>query len=82
MLQAMTRPLRLEFPDAVYHVTLRGDRREAIKVNKLTWVRFVIALGGTLEAFLDGLLDLGQTFEAVLQRLEPLVGAVMRSKFL
>jgi len=26
----MTRPLRIEFPDAVYHVTSRGDRREAI----------------------------------------------------
>ena len=26
----MSRPLRIEFPDAVYHVTSRGDRREAI----------------------------------------------------
>ncbi|MBS0299328.1 MAG: transposase [Proteobacteria bacterium] len=26
----MTRPLRLEFPNALYHVTSRGDRREAI----------------------------------------------------
>jgi putative transposase len=26
----MSRPLRLEFPDALYHVTARGDRREAI----------------------------------------------------
>ena len=24
----MARPLRLEFPDALYHVTSRGDRRE------------------------------------------------------
>lgn len=29
-LHSMTRPLRLEFPNALYHVTLRGDRREAI----------------------------------------------------
>lgn len=28
--RAMTRPLRIEFPGAVYHVTSRGDRREAI----------------------------------------------------
>ncbi len=27
---AMSRPLRIEFPGAVYHVTSRGDRREAI----------------------------------------------------
>jgi putative transposase len=26
----MTRPLRLEFPGAVYHITARGDRREPI----------------------------------------------------
>ena len=26
----MARPLRIEFADAAYHVTSRGDRREAI----------------------------------------------------
>jgi hypothetical protein len=26
----MSRPLHIEFPGAVYHVTSRGDRREAI----------------------------------------------------
>lgn len=26
----MSRPLRIEFPDALYHVTARGDRRENI----------------------------------------------------
>jgi len=26
----MSRPLRLEFPGAIYHVTSRGDRREPI----------------------------------------------------
>lgn len=29
----MARPLRIEFPGAVYHVTARGDRREPIVVN-------------------------------------------------
>ena len=29
-LRSMSRPRRLEFPGAVYHVTSRGDRREAI----------------------------------------------------
>ena len=28
--RSMTRPLRLEFPNALYHVTSRGDRREDI----------------------------------------------------
>ena len=26
----MARPLRIEFPEALYHVTSRGDRQEAI----------------------------------------------------
>ena len=26
----MSRPIRLEFPDALYHITSRGDRREDI----------------------------------------------------
>ncbi|HEV8646299.1 MAG TPA: hypothetical protein VGR01_12110 [Burkholderiales bacterium] len=29
----MARPLRIEFPGAVYHVTSRGDRREPILVD-------------------------------------------------
>lgn len=29
----MSRPLRIEFPGAIYHVTSRGDRREAIFVD-------------------------------------------------
>ena len=37
----MTRPLRLEFPGAVYHLTARGDRREDIfldDVDRLTFL--------------------------------------------
>jgi hypothetical protein len=26
----MSRPIRIEFPNALYHVTSRGDRREDI----------------------------------------------------
>lgn len=29
----MTRPLRLEFAGALYHVTARGDRREEIYLD-------------------------------------------------
>jgi REP element-mobilizing transposase RayT len=32
-LAVMSRPLRIEFPGAVYHVTSRGDRREPIYVD-------------------------------------------------
>ncbi|MDL1971562.1 MAG: addiction module toxin RelE, partial [Candidatus Desulfofervidaceae bacterium] len=29
----MARPLRIEFPGAVYHITSRGDKREKIFEN-------------------------------------------------
>ncbi|MBV5330659.1 MAG: transposase, partial [Chlorobium sp.] len=37
----MTRPLRIEFPGALYHVTSRGDRREDIffdEADRLLWL--------------------------------------------
>jgi hypothetical protein len=37
----MVRPLRLEFPGALYHVTARGDRREAIYLNDPAVERYV-----------------------------------------
>ena len=43
----MSRPLRIEFPGAVYHVTSRGDRREPIfedDEDRHCWLR-VLAQG-------------------------------------
>jgi len=37
----MARPLRLEFPGAVYHITARGDRREAIFLDDDDRLRFI-----------------------------------------
>lgn len=40
----MSRPLRLEFPDALYHITSRGDRRESIfddDEDRLTFLRIL-----------------------------------------
>lgn len=40
----MTRPLRLEFPGALYHVTARGDHREAIyrdAEDRLAWLNTI-----------------------------------------
>lgn len=40
----MTRPLRLEFPGALYHVTSRGDRRRAIFFNdedRTEWLKIL-----------------------------------------
>ena len=51
----MARPLRLEFPGAIYHVTSRGDRREAIFEDDVD-----------REAFLNGLNVALTRFDAVL----------------
>ena len=40
----MTRPLRIEFPGASYHVTSRGDRRKTIfvdDVDRESWINVV-----------------------------------------
>lgn len=44
----MTRPLRLEFPNALYHVTSRGDRREDIFEDDDDRVRFLEILGAVV----------------------------------
>ena len=41
ILASMSRPLRLEFDDALYRVTSRGDRREPIFIDdadRLMWL--------------------------------------------
>jgi len=45
----MARPLRIEFPDAVYHVTSRGDRREAVFDDDNDRHRFLAVLAQALE---------------------------------
>jgi len=37
---SMSRPLRLEYSGALYHITLRGDRREAIYEDDLDRIAF------------------------------------------
>ena len=47
----MSRPLRLEFPDAVYHVTSRGDRREPIYRDDDDRLDHLDVLQQTMERF-------------------------------
>ena len=47
----MSRPLRLEFPDALYHVTARGDRREDIFEDDLDRRAFLDTLGAVVGQF-------------------------------
>lgn len=41
----MARPLRIEFPGAVYHVTARGDRKEAVYLDEEDRRAFLQVLG-------------------------------------
>ena len=41
----MARPLRLEFPNALYHITSRGDRREDIYEDDEDRIIFLTLLG-------------------------------------
>lgn len=47
----MTRPLRIEFPGAIYHVTSRGDRREPIFDDDADRLAFLDTVGAALERF-------------------------------
>lgn len=47
----MSRPLRIEFPDAIYHVTSRGDRREPIYLNEADRLLQLDVLAQTMDRF-------------------------------
>ena len=47
----MTRPLRLEFAGALYHVTSRGDRRENIFLNDVDRRDWLNVLSATCQRF-------------------------------
>ena len=47
----MARPLRIEFSGALYHVTSRGDGREAIYLNDEDRALFIEVLGEACEAY-------------------------------
>jgi putative transposase len=47
----MVRPLRIEFPGEVYHVTSRGDRREPIALDNADRAHFLLVLSQALERF-------------------------------
>jgi putative transposase len=47
----MSRPLRLEFPDALYHLTSRGDRRENIYEDDEDRLAFLEVFSSVIEQF-------------------------------
>ena len=47
----MARPLRIEFAGALYHITSRGDRREATFEDDEDRERFLAVLGEVVERY-------------------------------
>ena len=50
-IDSVARPLRIEFPGAIYHVTSRGDRREPIFADDEDRHNFLTVVGQAMERF-------------------------------
>lgn len=77
----MARPLRIEFPGAVYHVTSRGDRREPIFVDDDDRQALLEVLGAALARFDACALAwclMGNHYHFVLQTRQPNLSQLMR----
>jgi putative transposase len=77
----MSRPLRLEFPGAIYHVTSRGDRREAIYADDVARSAFLAVLGQAAERFDAQVLAyclMGNHYHLVLHTRQANLGRLMR----
>ena len=47
----MARPLRIEFPGAIYHIMSRGIRKDLIFLEGNDWIRFLKILASVVERF-------------------------------
>lgn len=77
----MARPLRIEFPGAVYHVTSRGDRREPIFVDDVDRRALLDVLGSGLDRFDACALAwclMGNHYHFVIQTRQPNLSLLMR----
>lgn len=77
----MSRPLRIEFPGAVYHVTSRGDRREEIYASDDDRTLFLAVLAQAAERFHAKALAyclMGNHYHLVLQTRDANLSLLMR----
>jgi REP element-mobilizing transposase RayT len=77
----MARPLRIEFPDAIYHVTSRGDRREPIFVDDADRSSLLAIVAKGLDRFNAQVLAyclMGNHYHFVLRTSEPNLSRLMR----
>src|SRR5436190_16688153 len=77
----MARPLRIEFPDAIYHVTSRGDRCEPIFADDRDRGALMACVATGLSRFNAGLLAyclMGNHYHFVLQTREANLSSLLR----
>ena len=77
----MSRPLRIEFPGAVYHVTSRGDRREPIYRNDADRALQLEVLAQAVDRFDATVLawcQMGNRYHLVLHTRQPNLSRFMR----
>jgi REP element-mobilizing transposase RayT len=66
----MARPLRLEFPGAIYHVTSRGDRQEAIFRNdgdRHAWLRILASVCARFRWNIHAFCQMGNHYHLVVE---------------
>jgi len=77
----MTRPLRIEFPGAVYHVTSRGDRQERIFKDDIDRRRLLAILDSALlrfDAEMFAFCLMGNHYHFVMRTRQPTLSRLMR----
>lgn len=77
----MSRPLRIEFPGAIYHVTSRGDRREAIyrdEVDRQTQLEVLAQAADRFDAQVLAYCLMGNHYHLVLHTRQGNLSRLMR----
>ncbi len=77
----MTRPLRLEYPGALYHVTSRGDRKEAIYVDdhdRTAWLETLALVCTRFNFVVHGYCQMTNHFHLVVETVEGNLSQGMR----
>ncbi|MBV7534629.1 transposase [Duganella sp. sic0402] len=77
----MSRPLRLEFAGAVYHVTARGDRRRAIyrdDTDRYAWLEILGHVCARFNFTVHSFCQMGNHYHLLLETQEPNLSQGMR----
>ncbi|MDB5792208.1 MAG: hypothetical protein JWQ80_2232 [Massilia sp.] len=77
----MTRPLRLEFPGALYHVTSRGNRRNAIyrdDADRRAWLRVLERVCERHHFVIHGFCQMTNHYHLLIETVEANLAAGMR----